>query len=100
MKESKHTFLNRLISDVSWGSLIAKIKYKSELMNVIIREINPAFSSQRCSQCGHISKNNRKSQSDFHCEKCHYITNADLNASKNILDYDQWFLEQKSILSS
>jgi putative transposase len=99
MKESAMTFLNRIISDISWGSLITKIKYKSEQMNVIIREINPAFSSQRCSRCGYIHKNNRKSQSDFHCDKCQYQIHADLNASKNILEYDIWTLEQKAILS-
>ena len=100
MKESSKSFLNRMISDVSWGSLITKIKYKAEQMNVIIREINPAFSSQRCNDCGFISKNNRKSQSDFHCGNCSYTENADLNASKNILEYDIWSLGQKAILSS
>jgi len=100
MKESDKTFLNRIISDVSWGSLINKIKYKAEMQNVFIDEINPAFSSQRCSKCGYISRNNRKSQSDFCCENCSYTCNADLNASKNILDYDHWSLEQKSMLNA
>ena len=100
MKESAMTFLNRMISDISWGSLITKIKYKAEQMNVIIREINPAFSSQRCNQCGAISKSNRKSQSDFQCIKCNHTSNADLNASKNILEYDIWSLGQKTILSA
>ena len=98
MKESKSHRLNRLISDVSWNSLIGKIKYKAEERNVNIREINPSYSSQRCNQCGHISKNNRKSQSDFICGNCGNTTNADLNASKNILEYDSWFLEQKAKL--
>ena len=100
MKESAMTFLNRMISDISWGSLITKIKYKAEQMNVIIREINPAFSSQRCNQCGNISKSNRKSQSDFQCVNCNHTSNADLNASKNILEYDIWSLGQKAILSA
>ena len=99
MKESKSTRLNRLISDVSWNSLIQKIKYKQELKNKLIRELNPAYSSQRCNRCGSISKNNRKSQSDFSCENCGYTTNADLNASDNLLDYDKWFLEQKALIS-
>jgi len=98
MKESKSTRLNRLISDVSWGSLIEKLKYKQKQKNKLIRELNPAFSSQRCFKCGHISKNNRKSQSDFNCENCKYTTNADLNASDNLLDYDNWSLEQKTLI--
>ena len=99
MKESDKTHLNRMISDVSWNSLITKIKYKAEAKNVHVREINPAYSSQRCNRCGHISANNRNSQSDFHCENCQHTTNADLNASKNILEYDNWSLEQTTRLS-
>jgi len=99
MKESDSLNLNRLISDTSWGSLITKIKYKAEMHNVIVREINPAYSSQRCHECGHISKNNRQSQSDFHCENCHHTTNADLNASLNIRDYDLWAAAQQALIS-
>ena len=100
MKESKSQRLNRLISDVSWNSLIQKIKYKQIQKNKLIRELNPAYSSQRCFKCGHISKNNRKSQSDFNCENCGYTTNADLNAADNLLDYQQWSLEQTTLISS
>ena len=96
MKESEKTHRNRMISDVSWGSLITKIKYKAEAKNVQVREINPAYSSQRCSRvgCGHIHPLNRKSQCDFRCLKCGHTENADLNASRSILNYDDWHLEQ------
>ena len=99
MKESQKTHLNRSISEVSWNSLIQKLKYKSEMKNKIIREIDPAFTSQRCFKCGHISKNNRKSQSDFSCLNCKHTENADRNASLNILWYDKWSLEQKTLIS-
>jgi putative transposase len=99
MKESQSTPLNRMISDVSWNSLISKLKYKSEMKNRIVREVNPAYSSQRCNACGSISPFNRKSQSDFHCGNCGHHTNADSNASKNILEYDTWLPDQKARLS-
>ena len=99
MKESSKTHLNRLISDISWNSLIQKLKYKSEMKNKIIREIDPAFTSQRCFKCGNISKNNRKSQSDFSCLNCGNTENADINASLNILWYDKWSLEQTALIS-
>ena len=99
MKESDSSNLNRSISDVSWGSLITKIKYKAEMHNVIVREINPAYSSQRCHECGHISPNNRQSQSDFHCENCEHTTNADCNASLNILNYDKWAAAQQALIA-
>ena len=100
MKESQKTRLNRLISEISWNSVIQKLKYKSEMKNKIIREIDPAFTSQRCFKCGHISKNNRKSQSDFSCLNCGNTENADINASLNILWYDKWSLEQTALISS
>ena len=49
-------------------------------------EVDPKFTSQKCSCCGYISKENRKSQSKFRCVKCNFRLNADLNASLNILN--------------
>ena len=51
-------------------------------INVVL--VNPDFTSQMCPKCGHISKNNRKSQETFYCEKCNHKNNADINAAKNI----------------
>ena len=93
MKESDSKHLNKLISNDSWNQLMTKLKYKEEIHNTIIREINPAFSSQRCYVCGHTEKTNRISQSEFHCKVCSYSNNADRNASSNILNYDLWSLE-------
>jgi len=80
--------------------LTPKIKYKSEMKNKFFREIDPAYTSQRCSTCGHIHKDNRKTQSSFLCTKCGFQWNADLNASHNILYYDQWSLVQKTLIST
>ena len=98
IKESQSTRLNRQISDVSWGSLIQKILYKAEARNVIVLQINPAFTSQRCSNpgCGHIHPLNRPPRGDFRCLKCGHTENADTNAAKNVRDYEYWFLEQKA----
>ena len=54
--------------------------------NVNVVLVNPDFTSQMCPKCGHISKNNRKSQETFCCEKCNHKNNADINAAKNIKD--------------
>ncbi len=40
--------------------------------------------SRRCSLCGHIHENNRKTTDDFHCIKCGHQDNAQLNAAYNI----------------
>ncbi|WP_143075391.1 zinc ribbon domain-containing protein, partial [Succinivibrio dextrinosolvens] len=41
--------------------------------------------SRTCPKCGHISKDNRKTQAVFCCKSCGYTANADENAAKNIL---------------
>ena len=42
------------------------------------------YTSQLCNKCGHISRENRKSQEKFVCEMCGDHRNADFNASINI----------------
>lgn len=46
--------------------------------------VHPEFTSQQCSECNYISKENRKTQEIFKCKNCNHTENADVNASKNI----------------
>jgi len=48
--------------------------------------VDAKYTSQKCYQCKHVARENRKSQAVFECVKCGHKENADLNASKNILD--------------
>jgi transposase len=45
--------------------------------------VNPKHTSQRCSRCGYIDKDNRHG-SVFRCRNCGFELNVDLNASRNI----------------
>jgi transposase len=47
--------------------------------------VSPAFTSKRCSACGHTEERNRESQAVFLCRACGHHDNADVNAAKNIL---------------
>jgi putative transposase len=49
-----------------------------------VEKVNPAYTSQRCSQCGHVDADSRKSQALYVCTSCGYSCNADLNAATNI----------------
>ncbi|MGW1671632.1 zinc ribbon domain-containing protein [Streptomyces sp. NPDC002324] len=42
------------------------------------------YTSLRCSACGWIDKNSRKSQAEFCCSSCGFTCNADTNASINV----------------
>jgi len=59
------------------------IKY-SKLQGNMVSLVNPAYTSQQCSKCGHVSKDNRKTQEMFCCVECGHTMNADFNASINI----------------
>jgi putative transposase len=60
------------------------LAYKADLEGIEVVEVNPRNTSRRCSICGHIDKDNRKTQRDFVCLKCGEKMNADYNAAKNI----------------
>ena len=47
-------------------------------------KVRPAYTSQRCSACGHIAAGSRESQALFRCVACGYACNADVNAARNI----------------
>ncbi len=74
--------LNREISRQGWGLLVARLQHKARGR----LELVPAdYTSQRCSYCGHVAPENRKSQAVFHCVACSAgPCNADVNAARNI----------------
>lgn len=84
----ENTFLNKLWT---YYDLQQKIKYKAEEKGIKVVMINPYKTSQRCSCCGYISKENRdaeKDQAKFECVSCETKMNADWNAAKNIATPD------------
>lgn len=60
------------------------IEYKAKLSGIPLITVDPRNTSRTCSQCGHIAKSNRKSQSKFVCGQCGFSLNADVNAAINI----------------
>ena len=73
-----------ILRNWSYYELQSMIKYKAEREGIMVNVINPRYSSQRCSVCGHIDIDNRVTQSKFECLSCGNKDNADYNASKNI----------------
>ncbi len=73
-------------SNWSFVQLRAYISYKAKLAGVPLILVNPAYTSQRCSCCGHTERANRRSRAEFVCVKCGYSNHADHNASLNIAE--------------
>jgi putative transposase len=73
--------LNREILASGWGRLVRRLEDKAPGR---VQRVSPAFTSQRCSACGYVAAENRKSQALFTCIACQYACNADVNAAMNI----------------
>ena len=76
--------LNMQILDQGWYQFKTFLKYKMEWLNKAFVEVDPAYTSQACACCGHISRGNRPTQSQFRCLSCGFTANADYQASHNI----------------
>lgn len=76
--------MNRLIGRTYRSVVKAKLTRLEEQYGIQIIAVNPAYTSQECSRCHYVSKDNRKTQKDFVCQHCHFSCNADVNAGRVI----------------
>ncbi len=82
--------LNREILASGWGRLERNLDYKAGL----VVKVDPAYTSQTCAVCGHVSQANRKTRATFKCTACGHTANADRNAAINILDRGRPLIRQ------
>lgn len=61
------------------------LRYKCEACGIDVVTVNPAYTSQICSMCGHIEKSARN-KNHYLCPVCGHHEHSDLNAAKNIRD--------------
>jgi len=73
--------LNREILASGWGLLARRLEQKAPGR---VEKVSPAFTSQRCSACGHVDRKSRESQASFRCTACGFACHADVNAARNI----------------
>jgi putative transposase len=76
--------LNRSIHDAGWAQLLRFVSYKAEGAGRELVAVNAAYTSQTCSSCGHVARDNRPSQAEFCCQGCGHVAHADVNAAINI----------------
>ena len=88
LKDFHSAVENKFLKDWTYFDLRQKVKYKAEEYGIEVKLVNPRYTSQRCSKCGHIDRQNRpkeeKGQAYFQCVRCGYTDNADYNASVNL----------------
>ena len=91
---TKDGFEDAILSSWSYYELQNMIEYKAEREGIKVRYVDPAYTSQTCSKCGHVDKENRPTQAKFKCVNCGLELNADHNASINIAKSDN-FVDKK-----
>ena len=92
---TKDGFEDAILSSWSYYELQNMIEYKAEREGIKVRYVDPAYTSQTCSKCGHVDKENRPTQAKFKCVNCGLELNADHNASINIARSDNFVNKKK-----
>ena len=78
--------MNRAVRASQLGYVGDKLKFKLDERGIRYRSVQPAYSSQQCSQCGFTISMNRRCQAVFHCRWCGFEANADEHAASNIAE--------------
>ena len=53
---NSHRCLNRSLRDAAWSQFFSFLSYKAESAGREFKKINPAYTTQDCSSCGHRQK--------------------------------------------
>ena len=86
MSKARSRAMRRNMSDAAWGKARTFLKYKAASAGISIVEVDPAYTSQTCSNCGHILKDKLELEDQtFVCPVCGYTANRNLNSARNIL---------------
>lgn len=75
--------LAKSISDAAWSAFFSQLSCKAEEAGRIVVKVNPAYTSQTCSQCGAQQKMPLEKRV-YHCPHCSIKLDRDYNASLNI----------------
>ena len=70
----------------SFYRLAMYIEYKAKLAGIKVLYVNPAYTSQKCPECGHVHHANDR---DYRC-RCGYHTHRDLLGARNICDSTEY----------
>jgi len=74
----------RRLHSWSFHQLQAFALYKAAARGVAVVYVDPRYTSQKCAECGHRERGNRRSQGRFSCKACGHRANADVNAAITI----------------
>jgi putative transposase len=84
------TKMAKSVLDASWSAFRTMLKYKSDNAGVWFEEVNEAYSTQTCSNCGAQPDSRPRGIAglgirEWTCTECGSCHDRDVNAAKNIL---------------
>lgn len=72
----------------SYFQLQEMIQNKAKENGIIVRWVDPAYTSQTCPKCGHVSRENRPEQSKFRCVSCGWPNENNEEKKNNYINAD------------
>ncbi|HEY9429843.1 MAG TPA: transposase, partial [Blastocatellia bacterium] len=75
--------LAKSISDAGWGQFIMIVIFKAEEAGRTVIKVNPSYTSQDCSRCGHRNLITLATRI-YHCSQCSLVIHRDRNGAKGI----------------
>ena len=82
----KNRPVSRVVRGWLYPTLQECVEETCKRRGVLVEQVSPTFTSQRCSHCGWTRRANRKGES-FQCKSCGFAADADWNASLNLSLY-------------
>ena len=79
----KNHHLAKSISDAGWGQFIMIVIFKAEEAGRTVIKVNPAYTSQDCSRCGHRNSITLATRI-YECSGCGLVIHRDRNGAKRI----------------
>jgi transposase len=83
VKRCTNRTLNTSLNDLKLYKFKERLLYKASLTNKRVFVINEAYTTQTCSDCGHMYKPGCSKV--YNCSSCSHTMDRDVNAAKNIL---------------
>jgi putative transposase len=84
MQKNNFCCINKSIGDAAWRMFLNLLDYKAAEAGKRVIKVNPAYTSQTCSNCGNRQKL-KLSDRVYHCSCCGLSIQRDHNAALNIL---------------
>jgi putative transposase len=79
----KNHHLAKSISDAGWSQFILILTSKAESAGRVVIKVNPSYTSQDCSRCGHRNRITLATRS-YRCSRCGLVIHRDRNGALNV----------------